>query len=681
MKKLILPQQKFLENFLKFSFLFIFLIGSFFCCFSQGEILGKVLDENGDGAYPVNIIIVNDSGQKIGIGTQTDFDGYYSLKPLKAGIYNLQVSSLGYEKNLRKAILVKNDSTTIVDFELSRIEKVLSEVVIVRYRQPIITKGQTSVSKVFTSEEIRTMPSRNVSEVSSKSSGAFQSNAGNSVGFKGTRSNGTGYYINGVKVFGNAVSPSDFAPKPDLSTSIESETPSSSFTSTKKDPLSTFSIDVDIASYAIVRKDIFNHILPSKEVVRLEEMINYFSYNYPSPSDDKPFSIHTEMANCLWDTTHHLLKVGIQGKKSNDVMPTSNLVFLIDVSGSMDGYNKLSLVKESLSLLVKQLRKEDKIAIVVYAGSSGLVLPATNGSDKATILNSLNQLTSGGSTAGGAGIVLAYNVAAENFIKDGINRVILCTDGDFNVGVTSGSGLEQLIEEKRKSNVFLSVLGFGDHYSDKTMEMLADKGNGNYAFVDNIKEGEKVFVKQLRGTLNTIAKDVKIQMVFNPAVVRTYKLIGYENRRLKNEEFSNDKIDAGEIGENIAVTALYEVVLNNVFAESSVKLVDNNEKMILAADELGAIQIRYKEPKESKSELLVNKIKTSSKSFVDASTDYKFATLVATFGMKLKGEKAVNKIKLNEVEKMTQLVLGKDTTEEKKEFLNLITLADKIHEK
>jgi Ca-activated chloride channel family protein len=308
-------------------------------------------------------------------------------------------------------------------------------------------------------------------------------------------------------------------------------------------PVSTFSIDVDAASYSNVRRFLTNGEKPPVDAVRIEEMINYFNYQYEQPGGEHPFAIYHELATCPWNDDNLLLHIGLQGKTiENENLPASNLVFLLDVSGSMNSQNKLPLLKKAFKLLVNQLRQEDRVAIVVYAGSSGLVLPSTSGNKKEKILNALNQLNAGGSTAGAAGLQLAYKVAGENFIEGGNNRIILATDGDFNVGISSNAEMERLIEKEREKGVFISVLGFGmGNYKDDKMEIIADKGNGNYSYIDNILEAKKVLVNEFGGTLHTIAKDVKIQIEFNPAIVEEYRLIGYENRMLNKEDFDNDK--------------------------------------------------------------------------------------------------------------------------------------------
>ena len=328
-----------------------------------------------------------------------------------------------------------------------------------------------------------------------------------------------------------------------------------------KAPLSTFSIDVDAASYSNVRRFLNNGQRPPMDAVRIEEMINYFNYDYPQPDNGHPFAIYQELAHCPWNEENMLLHVGLQGEKIEmNNLPASNIVFLIDVSGSMSSADKLPLLKKAFKLLVQQLREEDRVAIVVYAGSSGLVLPSTRGNEKQKILSSLERLSAGGSTAGAAGLKLAYQVASENFIEGGNNRIILATDCDFNVGQSSNAEMERLIEKEREKGTFISVLGFGTgNYMDDKMEIIADKGNGNYAYIDNIMEAKKVLVNEFGGTLFTIAKDVKIQIEFNPSIVESYRLIGYENRLLNNEDFENDKKDAGELGSGHTVTALYEI--------------------------------------------------------------------------------------------------------------------------
>ncbi|WP_255408041.1 VWA domain-containing protein [Chitinophaga sp. MD30] len=330
-------------------------------------------------------------------------------------------------------------------------------------------------------------------------------------------------------------------------------------------PLSTFSVDVDRASYSNVRRFLNSGQLPPEDAIRVEEMINYFDYKYQNPTDGAPVAIYTDMAICPWNKSNQLVRIALKGKSvTTDKLPASNLVFLIDVSGSMESANKLPLVKQAFKALVQQLRPADHVSIVVYAGAAGLVLPSTAGNEKTTILDALDKLEAGGSTAGGAGIQLAYRTAAEHFIKSGNNRVILATDGDFNVGASSDGELQRIIEKEKEKGIFLSVLGFGmGNYKDNKLELLADKGNGNYAYIDNFEEARRTFVTEFGGTLFTIAKDVKLQIEFNPRFVSSYRLVGYENRLLHDEDFNDDKKDAGDMGAGHTVTALYEIVPTN----------------------------------------------------------------------------------------------------------------------
>jgi Ca-activated chloride channel family protein len=444
-------------------------------------------------------------------------------------------------------------------------------------------------------------------------------------------------------------------------------------------PLSTFSIDVDAASYSIMRRMVLAGQIPPADALRAEEMINYFPYQYANADAKTPFSVQTEVAECPWAKTHQLVKIGIQGRKvAEEDMPPANLVFLVDVSGSMMSPERLPLVQYALNLLVDKMRPQDQISLVTYAGAAGLVLPSTSGSKKDKIKAAINGLQAGGSTAGGAGLKLAYSVAEKNFIKEGNNRIILCTDGDFNVGLSSDNEMEKLIEEKRKTGVFLSAIGVGtDNYKDSKMELIADKGNGNYSYLDNTDEAKKIMVKQMGGTILTIAKDVKIQTVFNPAIVKSYRLIGYENRKLQNKDFKNDKIDAGEIGSGTCVTALYEVVLADAAGESEIPLGDG-EKMHLTAEQLMSVRIRYKAPGCDKSTLIEHLVKTGSRSLADASVDFRFASAVAAYAMLLRGSQYSGDFTYDKVLALAKGSLGKDENGYRKEFLSLVKAASKL---
>ncbi len=449
-----------------------------------------------------------------------------------------------------------------------------------------------------------------------------------------------------------------------------------------EEPLSTFSIDVDTASYANVRRFLNQGRLPPPDAVRIEEMINYFSYDYPLPDGDVPFSVNVEVAECPWRPAHRLARIGLKGWEiAEEERPSANLVFLVDVSGSMRPPNKLPLLKMAIRLVVEQLTGDDRVAIVVYAGASGLALPSTTCNNQDTILHALENLEAGGSTNGGAGIRLAYDVAAENFIEDGINRVILATDGDFNIGVTNQGDLIRLIEEKAKSGVFLSVLGFGiGNYKDSTLEKLADKGNGNYAYIDTQYEARKVLVEQMGGTLITIAKDVKIQIEFNPAVAGAYRLIGYENRVLAAQDFNDDTKDAGEIGAGHTVTALYEIVpagldINVPGVDPLKYQTPRQTPDAVASGELMTVKLRYKEPDGDSSKLVEFSITDTGRPLAEASGDFTFAAAVALFGMSLRDSPHRGEADFGLALELADPSSGRDASAYRKEFVRLVETA------
>jgi len=447
-----------------------------------------------------------------------------------------------------------------------------------------------------------------------------------------------------------------------------------------KNPLSTFSIDVDTASYTNVRRFLNNGQLPPADAVRIEELINYFSYRYPQPRNGEPFSFTTELTDSPWKAGNKLLLVGLQGVNiATEKLPPANLVFLVDVSGSMDEPNKLPLLVKSFKLLVGQLRARDRVAIVVYAGRAGLVLPSTSGDQKDTILAALESLQAGGSTAGGEGIQLAYRVARENFIKGGNNRVILATDGDFNVGASSDAEMERLIEEKRKDGVFLSVLGYGmGNYKDSRMQKLADRGNGNYAYIDNLLEARKVLVSQFGGTLLTIAKDVKLQVEFNPARVKSYRLIGYEKRMLRAEDFSDDTKDAGELGSGHTVTALYEIVPADGTTATGQELTYQTTQVKENAQgsaELATIRFRYKKPDGDVSKELVRKIPATAVSIGKASENIRFAAAVAEWGMLLRNSEHNGSAGYDQVLELARAARGIDHEGYRAEFIRLVEMS------
>jgi len=450
----------------------------------------------------------------------------------------------------------------------------------------------------------------------------------------------------------------------------------------RNNPLSTFSIDVDNASYSNIRRFINNGSLPPADAVRIEEMINYFRYDYPEPEGEHPFSVYTEVAVCPWNQKHLLLQVGLRGKNiDKSSLPPSNLVFLIDVSGSMNSPNKLPLLKSAFGLLVNELRPQDHVAIVVYAGAAGLVLKSTPGNSKEVIMSAIDNLEAGGSTAGGAGLRLAYKEAEKNFVKGGNNRIILATDGDFNVGESSNGGMERLVEEKRELGVFITVLGFGmGNYKDDKMEIIADKGNGNYSYIDNLQEAQRVLVREFGGTLFTIAKDVKFQLEFNPANVDSYRLIGYENRLLNDEDFNDDTKDAGEMGSGHMVTALYEIVpagsgekipsVDPLKYQESKKIEERKY-----SDELLTIKVRYKKPDGHTSMLLGKAVKDFNKEIEEASDNLRFAAAVVEFGMILRESEFKGNATLDSAAKLASSAKENDEDGYRSEMIRLINTA------
>jgi Ca-activated chloride channel family protein len=461
------------------------------------------------------------------------------------------------------------------------------------------------------------------------------------------------------------------------------------FVTVASNQLSTFSIDVDTASYSNVRRILNQNQSPPRDAVRIEEMINYFSYDYPQPAGNNPIGASIEAAAAPWNPQHRLLRVAIKARDiETQRRPASNLVFLLDVSGSMQPAERLPLLKDGLHMLVEQLTANDRVTVVTYAGTTGIALRATRGDQKDTILRLIDSLQAGGSTNGASGIQLAYEQATQNFIRGGVNRVILATDGDFNVGITDRGSLLRLIEDEAKSGVFLSVLGVGmGNYKDATLEMLADKGNGNYAYIDTLNEARKVLVEQMSGTLITMAKDVKIQVEFNPAVVDAYRLIGYENRALRNEDFNNDLKDAGDMGAGHTVTVLYEVVPRGVAIGGpgvdplKYQPKPAAEPLRNASNETLTVKVRYKEPSASDSKLLEFPLVDREQPFARASLDFRFAAAVASFGMILRDSPYKGNATFDSVLAMAEDGLGSDRNGYRREFLQLVQRAREIRQR
>ena len=454
------------------------------------------------------------------------------------------------------------------------------------------------------------------------------------------------------------------------------------FLSAKENPLSTFSIDVDTASYSNVRRFLNHDQMPPEDAVRIEEMVNYFTYQYPQPKGDAPFSITTKIGACPWNPKHQLALIGLKGKTFQEKeIPASNLVFLIDVSGSMNQPNKLPLLKKAYKMMARQLTDKQRVAIVVYAGAAGEVLESTPGNEQYKILQAIDRLRAGGSTAGGAGLRLAYQIAQKNFIPGGNNRVILATDGDFNVGLSSNAAMVRLIEEKREQGIFLTVLGFGmGNYQDSRLEQIADKGNGNYYYIDTEQEAKKVLVHELGSTLFTIAKDVKIQIEFNPGRVRAYRLIGYENRLLAKEDFRDDTKDAGELGAGHTVTALYEIVpvgLDDKTVKDQQIDLSYQASTVKPSRDFMTVKLRYKKPDEDKSRL-IKRIVDDAAILATDDQDFQFAASVVEFGLLLRDSRFKGTATYEDVLKRAKAALGKDRFGYRKEFLELVEKAKRL---
>lgn len=619
-----------------FTFLAVALLG--FQLHAQTvTISGTVTDDTGLPLPGANIIIKETSD-----GTQTDFDGRYSINA-QIG-QKLVFSYVGFET---KEVRVKNHNIINVSMKPSA---VLDEVVVTGY-----SENNDAIRKAM-GYSVR----RNNNYATSKKERKLKGKA------TGVQVNSSLYGSRGY-INNNRVSDNESYGR------IEENI----FKSVSTAPLSTFSIDVDKAGYSNIRRMLNNGQEVPQDAVKIEEMVNYFAYNYPQPTGKDPFSITADVVNSPWNQDAKLVRIGLKGKDiSMDNVPPSNLVFLLDVSGSMESPNKLPLLKAALNVLVDKLREKDKVSIVVYAGAAGLVLPPTSGAEKIKIRQAIDNLSAGGSTAGGAGIQLAYKVAEENFSKGGNNRIILATDGDFNVGASSDRSMEDLIEEKRKSGVFLTCLGFGmGNYKDSKLETLADKGNGNHAYIDTTQEAQKVLGTEFFGTLYTIAKDVKIQVEFNPAKVQAYRLIGYENRLLNDEDFKDDTKDAGELGSGHTVTALYEIIPVGVKSKY-LKDIDNlkytKQTNQNYTDEMLTVKFRYKEPDGNVSKLIVKTVKDDNSSIENAPEDLKFSAAVALFGMQLRKSEFINTKKKEDVIDLAEAGKGTDADGYRAEFIRLV---------
>ena len=606
-----------MKQILLFCFLFI---GSLYA--QEYEVTGKVTDVSNDPLPGVSVLIKGTTQ-----GVSTDFDGKYTLKVKNGDI--LEFSSLGM-----KTKQVKVNGQKVINVVLEEDNVALQEVVVTSY--------ETAKRRDVTSSSIRIR------------------GAGSVSGNYGTKN---GYTLNTSRETYKAIDEGGFK-------------------KTAKDPVTTFSADVDRASYSNVRRMLNYGQKPHKDAVRIEELINYFDYNYTPPAEGSktPLNATTTLSSCPWNPDNYLLRIGLQAKKIDlTKAPPSNIVFLIDTSGSMDEPNKMPLLKASFKLLLDNLRPEDRIAIVVYASQTGIALPSTPAKEKEKISKVIDDLVASGSTAGGAGLQTAYEVAEKNFLPKGNNRIILATDGDFNVGISSRDELQRLVEEKRNNGIYISVLGYGmGNYRDDMVETIANKGNGNYAYIDNLTEAKKVLVNEFGGTLYTVAKDVKLQLEFNPQYVKEYRLVGYENRTLANEDFEDDKKDAGEIGAGHTVTALYELIPTKGATTDGLRYQKQVKEGF--ANELAFLKIRYKDPveKDAKSVEESTPIPFTLTDFTQTDDDYRFAAAVAEWGMLLRNSKYKAKSSYKQVIDLAKNATGKDEEGYRKEFIRLVELSEKI---
>lgn len=686
--------------------IFLFLLFSSFLLSSQQmKISGTVSDYNGNPLPGVNIVIKGTSH-----GTQTDFDGYYVINTQKGA--DLIFTYIGYDTQI-----IKVRDLEIINVLLEEDFQKLEEVVVTGYGISRSRNVTGSVAMVSGKRKSKHNSTKNITTLLQGKVGGISLRGTGSVLKKSTKNKVKSplYIVDGVpiqrqyndivqslnkeridskKVLGASAAKKlygldgqygcvvittvngNYAVEKDENYARITE---NQFQKVEINPLSTFSIDVDKAAYSNIRRFINKGQEVPVDAVKIEEMINYFDYDYPQPTNGHPFSVNTEVCKTPWNTATKLVRIGLHGKEYlNEELPASNLTFLIDVSGSMSDSNKLTLLKSAFKLLVNQLREKDKVSIVVYAGAAGVVLDPTSGSDKLKIMNALNKLEAGGSTAGGQGIELAYKLAEKHFKKNGNNRVILATDGDFNVGLSKDKDMEDLITEKRESGVFLSVLGFGmGNYKDSKLETLADKGNGNHGYIDTMQEAQKLFGKEFGGTLFTIAKDVKIQIEFNPNKVKSYRLIGYENRLLANEDFIDDTKDAGELGSGHKVTALYEIIEIGVASEYVKEVADlkytNSDLKSDFSDELFTVKFRYKKPEGSKSIELVHVQKDTTK---EMSGDFQFASAVALFGQQLRKSAFIDKTTFQDVIILAEKGRGEDDNGYRAEFIRLVKSAN-----
>ncbi len=626
--------------FLVFGILGLFL---FLAAIAAGILTGTVKSSHGGALSGVTVTIVERSAS-----TKTASDGSFTFNALPEGIYSVRFDLAGFGSETRQGISIKTGkalSLNIVMKPLPVAPPILPPKVEVRES----TKADQMMMPMSApvSSQMRKMMAPPPSPI------AYQQPYNQIMPYPGIPVNFN------TEEYGRIIE--------------------NGFKETTREPLSTFSIDVDTASYANIRRYLTEGTEPPKDAVRIEELINYFSYDYPKPVGEDPFSVNMEAVTCPWNARHSLVRIGLQGKKINvSKLPPANLVFLLDVSGSMQEPDKLPLLKQAFKLLVNQMRPQDHVSICVYAGAAGCILQPTSGANKQKILDTLDALEAGGSTAGGEGIMLAYKEAKKNFNPRSNNRVILATDGDFNVGISDTGSLVRFIEEKRKEGIFLSILGFGTgNLKDERMSQLAEKGNGNYSYIDSFMEATKVLVTQMGGTLFTIAKDVKLQLEFNPLKVKAYRLVGYESRLLKNEDFNNDKKDAGELGSGHTVTAFYEIIPAG--STEKVPGIDELKYQKTTINPTGAstgeiltVKLRYKQPKQDVSKLLSVPLRGPVKPFETASENTRFAASVAEWGLLMRESEFKDKASFDQVLDIARKAKGEDREGYRSEFLRLV---------
>jgi Ca-activated chloride channel homolog len=631
---------------------------------TTGRVEGHVRDQQGAPIANAQVFVVGTA-----LNVLTDSSGAYVLPAVPEGSVTIRAAFIGY-KSVQTTITVRAGRTTTQDFKLEQTAVQTQEITVVT--------GAEAAARQGAAVPLRLDPRDEDGAVSRGNKAAERQNPPRGQGGlvpRGARvPESRRPYVDGVPY-----EPWRVQREPG-NTEAYARIEENRFLAAEANPLSTFSIDVDAASYSNVRRFLSEGTLPPADAVRLEELVNYFPYTYPDRTGRHPFAVTTEVGPSPWAPEHRLVRIGLQARRfATRDLPPSNLVFLIDVSGSMTSWDKLPLVKEAFRALVEKLRPQDRVAIVVYAGAAGLVLPSTSGADKTTILAAIDRLEAGGSTAGGAGIKLAYDVARENYFPEGNNRLILATDGDFNVGVSSDAEMIRLVETRREEGTFLTVLGFGTgNLKDTKMEQMADKGNGHYAYIDSFREAQKVFVREFGGTLFTVAKDVKIQVEFNPARVQAYRLLGYENRLLAKEDFADDRKDAGEMGAGHAVTALYEVVPVGappvaLGGDSLIYQKVSLRRYASRSSELMTVKLRYKDPNGTRSRLLSTPVEDRGGSV--ASRDLRFASAVAAFALVLRNSDNKGEASFDMVLALARDARGEDPEGYRGEFISMVERA------